>query len=72
MRRQLAELFRDETIAADDAAVDAVILAAGGERPAVRALLTQIGEMENARAAALADVSLGYKRGRQPPRPLKT
>lgn len=70
MRTDSAKLFEDETMAASEAAVDAVILAAGGERQAVRALLTQIGETENARAAALANVSLGYRRGRQPARKL--
>ncbi|MFD1702902.1 hypothetical protein ACFSCV_07775 [Methylopila henanensis] len=65
----LAELFLDEVAAADDAAVDDVIRRAGGERQAVRALLTQLGETEHARALAEASASLGYRRGRQPGRP---
>lgn len=59
-----AELFQDEAIAGDERAIDEVIQRAGGERAAVRALLVQLGEAE-------AAVSLGYRRGTQPPRPVR-
>jgi hypothetical protein len=62
------ELFEDETVAGDEAAVDDVILAAGGEREAIRALLMQLAETEQARALAADRVSLGYVRGRPPVR----
>ena len=62
------ELFEDETVAGDEAAVDEVILAAGGERQAIRALLIQLAEAEQARARVAGRVSLGYMRGRQPQR----
>ncbi|MFC7053065.1 hypothetical protein ACFQI3_10240 [Hansschlegelia quercus] len=64
------ELFEDEAVAGDEAAVDDVILAAGGERQAIHALLVQLAETERARALAVGRVSLGYVRGRQPPRQL--
>ena len=63
--------FEDETIAAGEAEVDAVILAAGGERQAVRALLVQMGELSAALVAAQAQSSLGYARGRQPAQPTR-
>lgn len=64
--------FEDETIAAGEAEVDAVILAAGGdERQAIRALLVQQGELSAALVAARSRVSLGYERGTQPARPVR-
>lgn len=69
---QVAEApFEDETIAASEAAVDEVILIAGGERPAIRALLVQMGELSAALAEACSKISLGYERGTQPSRPIK-
>jgi hypothetical protein len=62
------ELFEDETVAGGEAAVDEVILTAGGERQAIHALLVQLAETEQARALAAGRVSLGYVRGRQPAR----
>lgn len=59
-----AELFQDEMIAGEERAIDEVIQRAGGERAAVRALLVQLAEAE-------ASVSLGYRRGTQPPRPVR-
>ncbi|MFC3693440.1 hypothetical protein [Chenggangzhangella methanolivorans] len=64
-------LFDDETIAADEAAVDEVVRAAGGERQAVRALLVQLGEMSAALEVARSRASLGFARGRQPARPAR-
>lgn len=66
MRDEAAELFEDENVATDDAAVDDVIRRAGGERQAIRALLVQLAEREQARAAADRAASLGFRRGRQP------
>lgn len=63
--------FEDETIAAGEAEVDAVILAAGGAREAVRALLVQQGELSAALADARSRTSLGYERGRQPAPPAR-
>lgn len=63
------ELFLDERLAGEERAIDEVIAAAGGERSAIRALLTQLGEVDYARAAAEASGSLGYRRGLQPGRP---
>lgn len=57
--------FEDERETADDAAVDEAIRTAGGERPAIRALLVAVAE---AKAALAATSSLGYRRGRQPAR----
>ncbi|MDR4305665.1 hypothetical protein IHQ68_03385 [Chelatococcus sambhunathii] len=59
--------FEDESVAGDEAAVDAAIRAAGGAREAVRALLVDLAE---ARALAVSLSSLGYRRGRQPLRRL--
>jgi hypothetical protein len=60
------DLFEDERMAADEAAVDEAIRGAGGERPAIRTLLVQLDEA----SAAAAQASFGYMRGQQPSRPL--
>jgi maltooligosyltrehalose synthase len=64
------ELFEDETVAGDEAAVDEMILAAGGKRAAVRRLLAEVDQLYRALAWAEKSTSLGYRRLRQPPRPV--
>lgn len=44
-----------------------MISAAGDPREAIRALLTQMGELSAALAKLRRRVSLGYERGMQPP-----
>ena len=66
-----AERLEDESLGAREAAVDDAIRAAGGDpRAAVWALLVQPAEREEARALARSQISLGYRRGRQPLRQL--
>lgn len=66
MRDVGEQLFEDESLSGDEAAVDDAIRAAGGDpRVAVRALLVALAE---AQAALAATSSLGYRRGRQPGR----
>lgn len=64
------DLFENESLSGDEAAVDDAIRRAGGERAAIRALLIQLGEREQARTSAEAAASLGFRRGRQPARRL--
>ncbi|MFC7052040.1 hypothetical protein ACFQI3_04980 [Hansschlegelia quercus] len=52
-------LFEDETVAGDEATVDDVILAAGGERQAIQALLVQLAVTEQAGAPAGEALSSG-------------
>lgn len=67
-----AETLEDETVAAAEAAVDEAIRLAGGEpRQAVRLLLTEVDQLYRALAWAEKSSSLGYRRLRQPPRPVQ-
>lgn len=70
--QSMAELFLDEALAGDEAAVEAVLARAGGDpRAALRAVLTDLAEAQLALAAAERSGSLGYRRGVQPPRPVR-
>ena len=62
-------LFADERLAAQSAEIETLIDRAHGDpRAAIGALLVRLAEIERARTEADRATSLGYRRGRQPPR----
>jgi transposase len=69
MRDAAEELFEDESVAAEEGAVEALIRSAHGDpRRAILSLLTKIEELGQALASAEGAASRGFRRLQQPPR----